>query len=132
VTRERIILPQETETAARHVVDAAVKVHTALGPGLLESVYEKCLGIELQRRGIHYKTQVSIPIVYEGIPVEPRLRLDLTVEDRVVVELKSVEKLLPVHEAQILTYLKLSRIRLGLLLNFNVALMKLGVRRIIL
>ena len=125
-------LPKETELTASHVVDAAVKIHSALGPGLLETVYEKCLGIELQKRGIDYQRQVSVPVTYEGITVEPGLRLDLIASNCVVVELKSVEKLLPVHEAQILTYLKLSGMRLGLLLNFNVALMKQGIRRIIL
>ncbi len=125
-------LPEETEQTARHVVDAAVKIHSALGPGLLESVYEKCLGIELAKRGISHERQVSVPGTYEGVTVEPGLRLDLIANNCVVVELKSVEKLLPVHEAQILTYLKLSGMRLGLLLNFNVALMKQGIRRIIL
>lgn len=125
-------LPEETEQTARHVVDAAVKVHSALGPGLLESVYEKCLGIELEKRGLVFERQVSVPIVYEGIAVGPGLRLDVIANNCVIVELKSVEKLLPVHEAQILSYLKLSRMRLGLLLNFTVALMKQGIRRIIL
>ena len=132
MTRPAVVLPEKTEGTARHVVDAAVKLHTALGPGLLESVYEKCLGIELQNSGIHCEHQVSVPIIYEGTLVEPGLRLDLIAEDCVVVELKSVQKLLPVHNAQILTYLKLSGMRLGLLLNFNVALMKQGIRRIIL
>jgi GxxExxY protein len=125
-------LPEETESIARQVVDAAFKIHSALGPGLLESVYETCLCIELKKRDIRYEKQVSIPILYEGISVEPGLRLDLLVGGRVVVELKSVERLLPVHDSQILTYLKLARIRLGLLLNFNVVLMKQGIRRIIL
>ncbi len=125
-------LPKETEETARHVVDAAVRIHSTLGPGLLESVYEKCLGIELAKRDVRYERQVSVPIVYEGVAVEPGLRIDLIANKCVVVELKSAEKLLPVHEAQLLTYLKLSRMRLGLLLNFNVALMKQGIRRIIL
>jgi len=125
-------LPEQTELTAKHVVDAAVKIHSALGPGLLESVYEKCLGIELAKRDVDYDRQVSVPIVYEGVAVEPGLRIDLIANKCVVVELKSAEKLLPVHEAQLLTYLKLSGMRLGLLLNFNVALMKQGIRRIIL
>jgi len=125
-------LPEQTELTAKHVVDAAVKIHSALGPGLLESVYEKCLGIELAKRDVDYDRQVSVPIVYEGVAVEPGLRIDLIANKCVVVELKSSEKLLPVHEAQLLTYLKLSGMRLGLLLNFNVALMKQGIRRIIL
>ncbi|HUU73832.1 MAG TPA: GxxExxY protein [Burkholderiales bacterium] len=125
-------LPEQTELTAKHVVDAAVKIHSALGPGLLESVYEKCLGIELAKRDVDYDRQVSVPIVYEGVAVEPGLRIDLIANKCVVVELKSAERLLPVHEAQLLTYLKLSGMRLGLLLNFNVALMKQGIRRIIL
>jgi GxxExxY protein len=125
-------LPEQTELTAKHVVDAAVKIHSALGPGLLESVYEKCLGIELAKRDVVYDRQVSVPIVYEGVAVEPGLRIDLIANKCVVVELKSAERLLPVHEAQLLTYLKLSGMRLGLLLNFNVALMKQGIRRIIL
>ncbi len=127
-----IRLPPETETVARHVVDAAVRIHSSLGPGLLESVYETCLCIELNRRNVQYRQQVSVPILYEGVSVEPGLRLDLLVGDCVVVELKSTEKLLPVHHAQVLSYLKLSKVRLGLLLNFNVTLMKQGIRRVIL
>jgi len=124
-------LPETTETLARQIVDAAYKIHSALGPGLLESVYEACLCIELKRREVRYEKQVSIPVFYDGIAVEPGLRLDLLVGGCVIVELKSVERLLPVHESQVLTYLRLARIRLGLLLNFNVVLMKHGIRRII-
>jgi GxxExxY protein len=125
-------LPEETEHAAKQVVDAAYRIHSALGPGLLESVYETCLCIELRNREIPFERQVSIPIVYDGTAVDPGLRLDLLVANKVIVELKSVERLLPVHEAQVLTYLKLARVRLGLLLNFNVVLIKHGIRRIIL
>ena len=131
MARSHVILPAETENLARQIVDSAVKVHATLGPGLLESVYEKCLAIELTRRNITFKQQVAVPIVYEGTQVDPGLRLDLVAGGQVVVEMKAVEKLLPVHEAQLLTYLKLTGLPLGLLLNFNVPLMKDGIRRLI-
>jgi GxxExxY protein len=125
-------LPEKTERIATQVVDSAVKVHSALGPGLLESVYETCLCIELKKRAIRYEKQIRIPVVYDGISIDSGLRLHLLVGGCVIVELKSVERLLPVHDAQVLTYLKLAEVRLGLLLNFNVPLMKQGIRRIIL
>ncbi len=125
-------LPEKVERIATQVIDSAVKVHSALGPGLLESVYETCLCLELKKRAIRYEKQIRIPVVYDGISIDSGLRLDLLVGGCVIVELKSVEKLLPVHDAQVLTYLKLAKVRLGLLLNFNVALMKQGIRRIIL
>jgi GxxExxY protein len=120
----------ETDRVAKQVVDAAYSVHRALGPGLLESVYEVCLLHELAKRGITVERQVSLPIVYDNIRMDAGLRLDLVVEDCLVVELKVVETILPVHKAQLLTYLKLSGYRLGLLLNFNVPLIKDGVQRI--
>jgi len=124
-------LPLETEELSRQLVDSAFKVHQTLGPGLLESVYEACLCIELGKRGLSFKTQVSVPFKYEGVAVETGLRLDFLVGDRIVVELKSVDKLLPIHQSQLLTYLKLSNLRLGLLINFNVVLFKQGVQRVI-
>lgn len=125
-------LDEVVEGTASTVVDAAIKVHRALGPGLLESVYERCLDHELRMRGLKVEHQKSYPIIYEGLELESALRLDLVVEDSVVLELKSVDTILPVHEAQLLTYLKLSGKRLGLLLNFNVQLMRDGIRRKIL
>lgn len=113
-------IPGETEAAARVLIDAAFSVHRELGPGLLESVYEACLCHELSLRGVGFQSQVVLPIKYRGIQLDGGLRLDLVVENRLIVELKSVEKILPVHEAQVLTDLKLSNHRLGLLLNFNV------------
>ncbi len=107
-------------------------MHRALGPGLLESVYEACLCQELQLRDIRFKRQHPIPIQYEGLVLDHGLRIDLFVDDKVVVELKAVEKMERIHEAQILTYLKLSAARVGLLINFNVRLFKQGVRRFIL
>jgi GxxExxY protein len=119
------------ELLASQVVDAAVKVHKTLGPGLLESVYEICLCRELTLRGIAFQRQVALPISYEGIRLEAGLRIDLLVDSCLVVELKTVEVLLPLHEAQLLTYLKLSNNRLGLLLNFNVPVMKHGIKRMV-
>ncbi len=122
-------ISSRTDEIAKVVVDAAYAVHKALGPGLLESVYEICLAHELVKRGLKIERQVSLPVVYDSIRLDAGLRLDIVVEQQVVVELKAVEVLLPVHEAQLLTYLKLSRHRLGLLINFNVPLIKQGIRR---
>ncbi len=124
-------LPAEVEAAAATVVDAAFKVHSVLGPGLTENVYEACMCREFAVRGVPFKSQVSVPITYEGIRLDANLRSDLIVEDRVIVEVKSVEKLIPLFEAQLLTYLRLTDLRLGLLINFNVPLIRDGIRRII-
>lgn len=114
------------------VIGAAIEVHKELGPGLLESVYESALKKELELRGMQVRQQVTLPVTYKGDRVELGYRMDLVVEDRVIiVEIKSVEALHDVHLAQILTYLKLSRLKLGLLINFNVALLKDGIRRVI-
>ncbi|MBL8485898.1 MAG: GxxExxY protein [Rhodocyclaceae bacterium] len=118
------------EAAAAAVVDAALRVQKALGPGLLESVYEACLAHELAKRGISFRAQVTLPVRYDGVQLDAGFRVDLLVEDRVIVELKAVETLLPIHEAQLITYLKLSGLRLGLLLNFHVRLLREGMRRI--
>ena len=114
------------------VVHAAYKVHEALGPGLLESVYEVCLIHELAKTGIQTERQVPLPVVYDDIKLEAGFRIDVLVEHQLIVELKAVEGLTPVHQAQVLTYLKLSGLRLGLLINFNVAVLKDGIRRVIL
>jgi GxxExxY protein len=119
------------DALAKQAVDSAVKVHRTLGPGLLESVYEACLGREFGLRGIPFEAQVPVAVVYEGIRVEAGFRADLLVGKQVVVELKAVEGLLPIHEAQLLTYLKLLDLRLGLLINFNVPLLKDGIRRMV-
>ncbi len=111
------------------VVDAAMKVHTALGPGLLESAYEACLKHELSKRGFKVLSQVILPVIYDGVEVDADYRLDLLVEDAVIVELKAVERLLPIHEAQLLSYLKLSGRKVGLLINFNVEHLKNGIKR---
>ena len=123
-------IPESTDVVAKAIVDAAFRVHTALGPGLLESVYETCLVHEIGRHGLQVQRQLLLPIQYDGIQIDAGLKLDLFVNACVVVELKSVEKLLPIHEAQLLTYLKLANCRLGLLINFNVPLIKNGIRRL--
>ena len=122
----------ETERFAAELVDAALKVHRNLGPGLLETVYEACLCQELRLREIPFKRQVSVPIIYEGVTLDAGLRLDIVIADRIVVEIKAVERLIPLFDAQVLTYLKLTRMELGLLINFNVSLIKNGIRRIVL
>ncbi len=111
------------------IVDAAMRVHSELGPGLLESAYEACLAYELRKRGLQVQSQVALPVVYDGQQMDLGYRLDLLVEDSVVVELKSVEAISPVHEAQILSYLKLSHKPVGLLINFRTARLKDGIRR---
>jgi len=111
------------------IIGAAIEVHRYLGPGLLESTYEACLVFELELMGLRVERQKSLPVVYKGIQLEQGYRIDLLVEDKVIVELKVVEKVLPVHEAQILSYLKLSGYQVGLLLNFNVKLLKDGIHR---
>ena len=111
------------------IVDAAMHVHSALGPGLLESAYEACLAHELRTRGLCVSTQVALPVRYEDVQVDAGYRIDLLVEDSVIVELKSVDKIAPIHEAQLLTYLKLSDKRVGLLINFNVLHLKDGIKR---
>ncbi len=120
----------ETNRISKEVVDAAFKVHYALGPGLLENVYETCLIHKLLQKNLNVKNQVTLPIIFEDITLDAGLRLDLLVEDKLIVEIKAVETLLPVHHAQLLTYLKLSGYELGLLMNFNVPIMKNGIKRI--
>ena len=111
------------------ILGAAIEVHKTLGPGLLESAYEECLCHELGQRGLSFERQVSLPVTYEGIELDCGYRLDVVVEDAVILELKAVERLLPIHEAQLLTYLRLSHKKVGLLLNFNVKVLKDGVMR---
>jgi GxxExxY protein len=125
-------LPAAVEALGRSVIDAGLKVHRTLGPGLLESAYEHCLAHELHRRGVSLRRQVPLPIVYEGSTLDAGYRLDLLVEDAVVIEVKAVDALTRLHEAQVLTYLKLSGHRLGFLMNFNVDLFKQGLRRLVL
>ncbi len=113
------------------VIGLAIEVHRQLGPGLLESVYEACLCYELSQVGIHHDRQSHLPVSYKGQNLDEGFRVDILVEDRLVLELKTVERLLPVHEAQLLTYLRLSECRVGLLMNFNTAVLKDGIKRLV-
>jgi GxxExxY protein len=122
----------ELDVIGKRIVHAAYLVHSALGPGLLEKVYELCLLHELKKGGLRGENQVCVPIRYDSLDIEEGLRIDILVESRIVIELKAVEQLLPVHQAQVLTYLKLTRLRLGYLINFNVPLIKNGIHRYIL
>ncbi len=119
------------ETIARNVVDAAFAVPSELGPGLLESAYEACLKHELEQRGHKAVSQLPQPVAYRGLQLDVGYRLDLLIDDLLIVELKTVEQLLPIHHAQLLTYLKLSRKTLGFLINFNVPLIKNGIKRVV-
>lgn len=114
------------------IIKAAIEVHKTLGPGLLESAYEECLCHELSLLGVFYQRQRPLALIYKGLKLECGYRLDVVVEDKVIIELKCVEQLLPIHEAQLLTYLKLSGFRTGLLLNFHVHVMKEGLKRMVL
>ncbi len=124
-------ITERKELIAGNIVDAAFKVHKALGPGLLEKVYEVCFCHELKRAGLSYQQQADIPFIYDGIEFNEGLRPDVLVEDLVICELKAVEEMNPVYMAQILSYLKLTGKRLGFLINFNVPLIKNGIKRVI-
>ena len=113
------------------IISAAMKVHSVLGPGLLENVYETCLIHEMRKKDIEVNNQVVLPVIYDNIEMDLGYRLDLLVQNQVIVELKSVEKLLPIHEAQLLSYLKLSQKKVGLLINFNVVHLKNGIKRFV-
>jgi GxxExxY protein len=123
-------IPVELDKLAKNIVDAAYKVHATLGPGLLESVYEKCLIQEFKLRGIKCRQQVELPIIYEGVKIDAGLRIDIIAEESIIVELKSTEQHNRLFEAQLLSYLKLANKRLGLLINFNVPIFKQGIKRI--
>lgn len=113
------------------VIRCAMRVHTELGPGLLESAYEACLAHELRKNGLKVETQVALPVTYDGIQIDLGYRLDLIVEDRLVIELKAIENVLPVHKAQLLSYLRLSKRKLGLLINFHVTHLREGILRVV-
>jgi GxxExxY protein len=112
------------------IIGCGMRVHTALGPGLLESAYEECLCYELKKRGFYVGKQVPLPLVYEKVELDCVYRLDLIVENKVIIEIKSVESIKPIHSVQLLTYLKLTNCKLGLLLNFNVLHLKDGIKRV--
>ena len=117
---------------SRRIIGAAIEVHRALGPGLLEGIYQQCLAHELTLRGLSFERERPLPVQYKGIHLDCGYRVDLIVEGRVIVELKAVESLLPVHASQVLTYLKLTGCRLGLLINWNVPVLRDGIRRVVL
>ncbi|MBI9032067.1 GxxExxY protein [bacterium] len=119
----------ELNALSKRVIDSIYQVHKVLGPGLLEKAYQKCLSVELSSRGIKNDLEVELPLIYKNIDVEVNYRIDILVEDKIVLELKAVEKALPIHEAQLLTYLKLSNNKLGFLVNFNVKYIKEGIKR---
>jgi GxxExxY protein len=131
-TNAAVPIPPEDERIAGLIVDSAFTVHKALGAGLLESVYETCLCHELGKRGLFCERQIIVPLIYDGIKFSEGFRLDVLVEKRIICELKSVEKMENVHLSQVLTYLKLTGNRLGFLINFNVSLIKNGIKRVIL
>ena len=113
------------------VIGAAIEVHQALGPGLLESAYEECLCHELKLRGIQFERQVDLPIEYKGAKLDCAYRMDIVADDQLIVELKSCESLQPIHQAQLLTYLKLTGLKVGLLINFNVPILRQGIKRLV-
>ncbi len=123
---------EERDPLTHRIIGAAMEVHREMGPGLLESVYQKCLAHELSRQGIPCQLQSRLPLVYKGEVLDEDFILDVFFPGQLVVELKAVEKLLPIHEAQLLTYLRLSKTRVGLLINFNVRLLKDGIKRMVL
>jgi GxxExxY protein len=122
----------EHDSLTERVIGAAIEVHRALGPGLLESAYQECLCHELHLLGLSFEREVPLPVVYKGVRLDCGYRLDLVVEGRVIVELKTAERLLPIHEAQLLTYLRLAQIHTGLLLNFNAPVLRDGIKRMVL
>ena len=128
---KRVHVPAEVELLAKAVVDSAFAVHQELGPGLLESAYEACLSHELRLRGVNHQLQLPVPLNYKGIRIEVGYRADVIVEEKLLIELKSVDQLLPIHTAQVITYLRLKRFPLGLLINFNEVLIKHGIHRVL-
>ena len=128
---QREEINDELNELSRQVVDAMFQVHSTLGPGLLESVYEACLCHELKKRNVSFQSQVVLPVVYDGMEIEAGLRIDLWIDKKLIVELKAVAALNEVHQAQLMTYMKLTGTRLGLLVNFNVPVIRQGIKRIV-
>ena len=128
---KRVQVPPEVERLATVVVDAVFAVHHELGPGLLESAYEACLSHELRLRGVNHRLQLPVPLNYKGIRVEVGYRADVIVEEKLLVELKAVDQLMPIHTAQVITYLRLKKFPLGFLINFNEILVKHGIHRVL-
>jgi GxxExxY protein len=133
----RLLIPNAGRESGEHqrdsrtspIIASAIEVHRHLGPGLLESAYEECLCHELHLRNITFERQVSLPVLYKGLPLDCGYQIDLIVQDEVVLELKSIEKILPIHQAQLLTYMKLAKKSVGLLINFNMPLLTQGIIR---
>ena len=123
---------EERDPLTNQVIGLAIEVHRGLGPGLLESAYEECLCYEFKTNDVPFRRQVPLPVIYKSVKLDCGYRMDIVVDETLVVELKTVERLLPLHDAQLLTYLKLSGIRKGLLLNFNTPVLKDGIRRLVL
>jgi len=122
----------EFDELSNRVIGCALEVHRVLGPGLLESTYEQCLAHELSLAGISFKLQLPLPVKYKGIKLDCGYRIDLLVNDELIVELKSVDQIMGIHQAQLLTYMKLSGVKVGLLINFNVEILKTGIKRFVL
>lgn len=129
--REDIASVRSTDQITEKIIGSAIAVHKALGPGLPESAYEECLCFELSEAGLEFKRQVALPVVYKGVKLDCGYRMDVVVEESVIIEIKAVERIVPVHEAQLLSYLKLTGIKVGLLLNFHVPVLKSGIKRIV-
>lgn len=128
---KKVHVPEDIDRLAAIVVDSAFSVHNELGPGLLENVYEACLSHELKLRGVNHLLQVPVPVDYKGIRLEIGYRADVIVEQKLLIEIKAVDQLLPVHTAQVITYLRIKRFPLGLLINFNEVLIKAGIHRVL-
>lgn len=128
---DRVVIPVEIERLATIAVDAAFAVHTELGPGLLESAYQACFSYELTLRGVEHQLELPVPLDYKGRRIEIGFRADVVLEQKLLLELKAVERLLPIHKAQVITYLKLMRFPLGVLINFNEVLIKDGIQRVL-
>jgi GxxExxY protein len=129
---EEMAAPPQNDLLTEKIIGFAIEVHRHLGPGLLESAYEECLCYELTQSGHAFQRQVPLPVVYKGVHLDCGYRLDLVIEKQVILELKTVERLMPIHDAQLLTYMKLSGMPTGLLLNFNTPILKDGLRRLML
>jgi GxxExxY protein len=127
----KIVIPDQVERLATLAVDAAFAIHMELGPGLLESAYQSCFTYELGLRGVAYQRELPIPLNYKGIRIEAGFRADVIADQKLLIEIKAVEQVLPVHKAQVITYLKLLRFPLGLLINFNEVLIKHGIQRVL-
>src|SRR5580692_1054056 len=127
-----MLAQRENDPLTEKIIGFAIEVHRQLGPGLLESAYEECLCYELREAGMAFQRQVPLPVIYKAVRLDCGYRIDVVVEDSVILELKTVERLIPIHEAQLLTYLRLSGLRTGLLLNFNSPVLRDGIRRMVL